>query len=137
MNCQDFEKLVLSLARNRLLVATEREQGLVHAEVCNRCAARLAEERALLAGVHAVVAALDADPPPGCVGAALLTAFHAHVASSASSNVLSLSRRTKGWSGWRLAAVAAGILLLFSAMTIFWRSASPIKPRQGDRAILP
>ncbi len=52
MNCHDFEKLALALARGSLLDATARDQGLIHTEVCGLCAARLAEERALLARVR-------------------------------------------------------------------------------------
>ncbi|MGH9768522.1 MAG: hypothetical protein ACREAB_13910 [Blastocatellia bacterium] len=137
MNCQDFEKLVLALARNRLLDATTRDQGLIHTEVCERCAARLAEERALLAGVRAVVAELAGEEPPARVEAALLAAFRAQTVDTATRNVLPPPSRIRRWSSWRLAAVAAGILLLIAVMAIFWRSASSLKPRQEDRADLP
>jgi hypothetical protein len=38
---------------------------------------------------------------------------------------------------WKLAAVAAGILILISAMAIFWPSASSLKPQPEERADLP
>jgi hypothetical protein len=137
MNCQDFERLVLALARNRLLDPSTREQGLVHTEVCERCAVRLAEERALLAGVRAVVAELAGEEAPARVEAALLDAFRAQTAATASPTVVPLPSQTRRRSSWKLAAVAAGILLLVSVMAIFWRSASSLKPQQEDRAVLP
>ncbi|MGH9834367.1 MAG: hypothetical protein ACREBD_18475 [Blastocatellia bacterium] len=137
MNCQDFEKLALALARNRLLDATTRELGLAHAEVCECCAARLAEEQVLLTGVRAVVAEIAGEEAPARVEATLLAAFRAQTASAASPIVLSLRGQSRWWSGWRLAAVAAGILLLIAITAIFWRSASSPRPQRDERAVLP
>ncbi len=137
MNCQDFEKLVLALARNRLLDATMREQGLVHTEICEWCASRLAEERALLAGVRAVVAEMAGEEAPARVEAALLAAFRAQTAATATRTVVPLPIRIKPWSSWKFAAVAARILLLITVMAIFWRSSSSLKPQREERADLP
>ncbi len=137
MNCQDFEKLALALARNRLLDAATRAQGLAHAGACERCAARLAEERVLLAGVRAVVVELAGEEAPARVAATLLAAFRAQTASAASPTVLPLPSQTRRWSSWKLAAVAAGILLLIAVTAIFWRSASSPKPPRDERAVLP
>ncbi|MCI0390586.1 MAG: hypothetical protein MOB07_17715 [Acidobacteria bacterium] len=137
MNCQDFEKLALALARNSLLDATAREQGLIHTEDCERCAARLAEERALLACVRAIVADLAGEEPPERVEKALLAAFRAQTAAPASSTVIPMPSRARNWSSWKLAAVAAGILLLITVMAIFWRSASSLKQRQEKQAVAP
>jgi hypothetical protein len=141
MNCQDFEKLALALARNSLLDTTTREQGLIHMEDCGRCAARVAEERALLAHVRAVAAGMADEEPPARVETALLTAFRAQTAATAPSTIVSASRpaprRTSPWSNRRLAAVAAGILILISIMAIFWRSTSPRKPQGEERAVSP
>jgi hypothetical protein len=137
MNCNNFEKLVLSLARNRLLDAATREQGLIHAEICKRCAARLAEERALLASMRAVVDELAGEGPPARVETALLAAFRAQTAAPASYSVIPAPGRASRWSNWKLAAVAAGILILISVMAIFWRPASTHKPQREERAVLP
>ena len=136
MNCQDFEMIALALARNSLLDTTMREQGLVHTKDCERCAARLAEERALLARMRAVVAELAVEEPPARVETALLAAFRAQTAAS-SSTVIPMPSWTRHWSRWKLAAVAAGILILISALAIFWRSASSLKPQREERAVLP
>ncbi|HKQ74897.1 MAG TPA: hypothetical protein VJ810_14480 [Blastocatellia bacterium] len=137
MNCQDFEKLALDLACNRLLDATTREDGLIHTEGCERCAARLAEERALLARMRAVVAELAAEEPPERVDIALLAAFRAQTAAPAISSLIPTLIRERRWSNWKLAAVAAGILILISMMAIFWRSASSFKPQREERAVAP
>jgi hypothetical protein len=137
MNCQDFEGLALALARNSLLDTTTRDQGLIHTEVCEHCAARLAEERALLARVRAVVAEMAGEEPPARVDALLLAAFRAQTAATASSTVVPAPSRTRHWSSWKLAAVAAGILILISVMANFWRSASSHKPQQDKQAVLP
>jgi len=137
MNCQDFESLALALARDSLLDNTTREQGLIHTEGCERCAARLAEERALHTRVRAVVAELAGEEPPARVDAALLAAFRAHTVTPATSNVLPMLIRARHWPSWRLAAVAAGILILIAVMTIFWRSSSSLKPQRDGRAGLP
>jgi hypothetical protein len=134
MNCQDFEKLALALARNRLLDPTTREQGLIHTEACERCAARLAEERALLANMRAVAAGLAGVEPPARVDTALLAAFRAQAASTASSTVIPMPIRARHWSSWKLAAVA-GILILLSVMAIFWRSANSFKLQREERAV--
>jgi hypothetical protein len=137
MNCQDFEKLAPELARNRLLDAVTREQGLAHAEGCERCATLLAEERALLAGVRVVVAEIAGEEAPARVETALLAAFRAQTASAASPTVLPLPSQPRWWSGWKPAAVAAGILLLIAVTAIFWRSASSPKPQRDERAAWP
>src|SRR5262249_2409585 len=125
------------LARNSLLDTTTREQGLTHMQGCERCAARLAEERALLACVRAVVAELASEEPPARVDASLLAAFRAQTAATASSTVIPAPSRARHWLSWKLAAVAAGILILISAMAIFWGAANSFKPQREERAVLP
>jgi len=137
MNCHDFEKLALAFARNSLLDTTTREQGLIHTEGCERCAARLAEERALLARVRAVVDEVAGEEPPARVETALLAAFRAQTVATASSIVIPMPSRARHWSNWKLAAVAAGILILISMMAIFWRLASSHKPQQEKQAVAP
>lgn len=136
MNCHDFEKLALALARNSLLDATARDQGLIHTEGCNRCAARLAEERALLARLRAVVAEMADEGPPARVDDALLAAFRAQTVATDTSTVFAAPGGGRHLSSWKLAA-AAGILILISVMAIFWRSASSHKQQLEERAVAP
>jgi len=119
MNCQDFEKSVIALARNQLLDAAVREQGLIHTEACARCAARLGEERALMASMRAVVADLTGEEAPARVEAALLKAFRQRATNMPA--VIPMPVRTRLWTDWRREAIAAGILILLSALAIFWR----------------
>ncbi|MGH9938048.1 MAG: hypothetical protein ACREAM_17515 [Blastocatellia bacterium] len=135
MNCQDFELIVINLARGRLLDATTREQSLTHTEVCAQCAARLAEERALMVGVQLVIEEITEEEAPARVEAALLAAFRQQV--TASPAFIPTPGGTRNWSSWKLAAIAAGILLLISVVTVFWRSSNSPKPRHEERAILP
>lgn len=137
MNCHEFEKSVLALARNRLLDAATRKQSLIHTESCERCAARMAEEQALLARMRAVVAELAEEEPPARLDAALLAAFRAQTATAASSTVVSRQSRARHLSSWKLAAVAAGILILISVMATLWRSANSQQPRQEIHVVLP
>src|SRR5262249_10026593 len=137
MNCHDFEKLALALARNSLLDAATREQSLIHTEVCDRCAARLAEERDLLARVRAVVAEMAGEEPPARVDALLLAAFRAQTSATASSTVIPAQGRAGRWSSWKFAAVAAGILILISAMAIIWESTSSRVPQRDERVVAP
>jgi anti-sigma factor RsiW len=128
MNCHDFEKLALVFARSSLLDAATREQGLIHMEGCERCAALLAEERALLAHVRAVASEMAGEEPPARVEAALLAAFRARTSATA-------INRTRRRSNWKLAAVAAGLLLLISVIATIWRSAGSHKPQSEERAV--
>lgn len=118
MNCQGFEKLVLALAREQSLDAAVREQGLAHTAVCVRCAAHLAEERALLAGVRAVVGELAELEAPARIEAALLTAFREQV-TAAAPVVIPMPVNTTRWTSWQRGAIAAGILALVSVPVIF------------------
>jgi len=137
MNCHDFEKLALALACNSLLDATARDQGLIHTEVCNRCAARLAQERALLARMRAVAVDMAGEEPPARVDVSLLAAFRAQTAATASSTVIPTQGRVGRWLSWKLAAVAAGILILISAIAFIWKSTSSRMPQREERAVAP
>jgi anti-sigma factor RsiW len=137
MNCHDFEMLALALARNSLLDATARDQGLIHTEVCSRCAARLAEERALLARVRAVAVEMAGEEPPARVDALLLAAFRAQTAATASCTAIPAQSRVGRLLSWKLAAVAAGILILISVMAILWKSTSSRMPAREERAVAP
>lgn len=81
MNCQDFEINIAGLARGTLMDARERESALEHETVCARCAARLADERALTAGLHALASEMKDTGAGARVESALLAAFHARAGS--------------------------------------------------------
>lgn len=134
MNCQDFEQIILALARQPLLDAAMREQGLAHTEECVRCAARLAEEQALMTGVRQVVAEMAQVEAPARVEATLLQAFREQATQAkavAASAPATVTAKNRPWSQWMLRAAAA-ILVLVSVVAIFWlRSGSPSPKREA------
>ena len=137
MNCREFENLVLDLARDQMLDPMMHEQSLDHTNICERCAARLTEERALLAGVRAVVASLAREEAPARVEKALLAAFRGQTVSTVSPTIFSMPGRIWLQSSKRWAAVAAGILVLISVMVIVWKSATPNKSQDKDQVVNP
>ncbi|HWQ33670.1 MAG TPA: hypothetical protein VNQ79_12525 [Blastocatellia bacterium] len=113
LNCRDFSRIVAELARERMMDVTVRADGLAHAAVCARCAARLADERALSAGLRALAAVKP--EPPAQLETALLTAFRqqAAVVSEEPQTVVRLqSARRLLTSDWRWWAAAAAVLVL-------------------------
>jgi hypothetical protein len=135
MNCRDFEMNVVALARDELIDANRREIILAHTVDCVGCADRLAAERALIAGVRAVVAALAEEKAPAYIGAALLTAFRENTPAVTGSMVIPIPRRTMRH--WRLAAAAAMILILASVSTFFWLSSRSSNQTQEQLIALP
>ena len=83
MNCQDFEQIIGDLARLRPLDAGARAEADSHGRECARCAARLADERALSAGLKALAATMKDEEAPARVEGALLAAFRARAAEAA------------------------------------------------------
>ncbi len=119
MNCQDFEKSVLALARNQFLDAAVRVESLAHTEVCVRCAARLAEERALLDGVRLVVGEIAQEEAPAHVEAALLAAFRAQARRKDAPNVRLLPEQGS-WRQWLTWAACAAVILLAILAGVTW-----------------
>jgi hypothetical protein len=126
MNCDEFEFIVLALARNQLMDARVHDLRLAHADSCARCAGRLASERFLAAGTAAVVAQIAAEAAPVRVEGALLAAFHEHVRATAARTAMPGPIKVKNWSSWRPAAVAALLLVVISTMAVFWSSSNSL-----------
>lgn len=118
MNCSDFEMNVRALARSELIDAARRDVILGHVENCLRCAALLAGEQALIAGVRAVVAELAGQKAPAHVRAALLTAFREYTSSVVDNKVIRMPPKVARY--WRLEAAAAAILILVSTWAVLW-----------------
>lgn len=104
MNCENFETIVNDLARVKVMDAVARERGLAHAETCERCAARLAKERSLTAGLRALSACDERNAEPDNVEAALIEAFRAQASSSSARR---LPVQSWSWPRWSWAAAAA------------------------------
>ncbi|HMY76738.1 MAG TPA: hypothetical protein PLQ88_33270, partial [Blastocatellia bacterium] len=118
MNCRQFETIVTDLARNKPMEAGLREGGLSHAAACERCGARLSDERTLTAGLKACAADLNQTAAPQHIETALLAAFRRQAEISkqaaASNNVVALPVRNRRPQIWVFAAAAA---ILIAALT--------------------
>jgi hypothetical protein len=86
MNCQEFESSIEGLARGALADARMRAEGEAHEESCAACAARLADERALSAGLRALASGMKETKATARVESALLMAFRARAGSNAAAN---------------------------------------------------
>lgn len=128
MNCQTFESLINELADDRLMEATTRLSAQAHTENCQRCAARLADERVLTAGLRSLASRARTSEAPPRVETALLAAFRAQSAaqpssqsvsgaqaSQASAPVVQLAtrRRVTPFRALATAAAAAAVILVF------------------------
>ncbi|MDQ5835641.1 MAG: hypothetical protein M3379_02565 [Acidobacteriota bacterium] len=82
MNCQEFENSLDALARGSLADARARAEASAHAETCARCAARLADERALTEGLRALRLKLKTAEAPPRVESVLLSAMRARAGVS-------------------------------------------------------
>jgi hypothetical protein len=85
MKCQEFQSNVDGLARGALSDARTRDAAAAHEEECGACAARLADERALTAGLRALAASMSEASAPARAEAALLSAFRSRDAAAAAS----------------------------------------------------
>lgn len=74
MTCQEFEKLLSQLILDKHL-GESAGNGLEHAGTCPRCAARLADERALRAGLRALSSSARSGIAPGYLEDRLLQSF--------------------------------------------------------------
>jgi hypothetical protein len=128
MNCSDFEKTVLALAADRLMDAEQRAALLRHTEICGRCDTRLREERALLSAVWEVRAAIAHERAPGRVEGVLLEAFRAQsrIGPTAATD------KTPSWFNWKVAAVAAALVLLTTAGALVFVHRPAETPEQAQ-----
>jgi hypothetical protein len=124
MNCHDFERIIVGLAPTRWPDASADGQALAHAQTCAGCAATLAEQRALAAGVRAVIESIADDGASPHVEAALRQAFRQRAAARVQSSSSFLPIGSRLW--WLLGAMAAAMILLVFLPTMKWRTSPPI-----------
>ena len=128
MNCKDFEKTVLTLAADRLMDAEGRAALLRHAEICGHCEAQLREERAFLSAVCAVRGAIAHEQAPSRVEGALLEAFRAQ----SRIGITAATDQTPSWFNWKVAAVAAALLVLTTAGALVFVHGPAETPKQAQ-----
>lgn len=117
MNCQDFEPIILSMARAQLLEASARRQTLAHIAQCPDCADRLADQQTLSAAVRATAKSIRHEEASASVEHSLRTAFRKQ-ASAATANG-SVPAHTRQWPQRALAAAAAVLLLALLAGAVW------------------
>jgi hypothetical protein len=115
MNCNDFETIIIEIARDRLIDAATRERGLEHVQWCAPCATLLVEERALSRDLRALSARCASEEVPERIETDLLAAFRQRAAAPI------VASRRRRW----LLAVAALILLTFGISLAGWIASSP------------
>ncbi len=148
MKCQEFRSNIDGLARGALVDARTRDDAAAHEESCASCAGRLADERALTAGLRALAATMREESASARAESALLSAFRSRVkstdardaassTSTATSNVAALSEQedARHWSWVKtvaVAALAAAAVALFMLVPPYLPS--PVPARSGKSA---
>jgi hypothetical protein len=119
MNCQDFETIIIEIARDRLMDASARERGLEHVQKCSPCAILLVEERALSWDLRALSARGGAEEIPARIETALLSAFR----QQAAAQIVAPAGAPR--SRYMSLAAAALALLTFGFSVAGWIASSP------------
>ena len=149
MNCQDFEINIDGLARGALMDARAREVALAHESTCTRCAARVADERALTSGLRVLAADTKEREAPAHVETALLAALRARVAAAETTHEskgahdvvaapaggiapLADEMMTRTWSWMRTVAVAS--LAAAAALALFMLIPPTVPEKAGALA---
>ena len=112
MNCHSFEAAIDDLARDRMMDAAARNRALAHAGACAQCALRLADERALTAGLRKMAA--SAEEAPANVEASLREAFRATVAAPCEPAIAERGSGSYHWLRWAAAAAAILVVVLIA-----------------------
>jgi len=128
MNCREFEDIINDLVRAKMIDAASSAAGLAHAEICERCASRLADERSLSAGLKSLAVSDEGMAAPAGVEVALLEAFRAQASNPPARRLQVQSRSRPRWA----LAVAAAILIAFGF--IIYR-AIPNEPQKGHNVV--
>ena len=122
MNCHELQPMLRELAGEAGLEPEMRQAATLHLSRCPRCAARLAEERRLTAGLVELAQSMEGREAPAYVEHSLRDAFLARCEGPRSRFAFwTLSRRE--WS-LRLAGVAA-VLLIAVTGALLWRTPAP------------
>src|SRR5438552_1198419 len=128
MNCQRFEDLVTDVAREQIIDAGARAEALRHSDGCERCAARLEDERAMTLNLRGLAEHTESAGAPARVEARLLAAFD-ELALIQFPALPALARRYRRQ--YLIGAIAAALLLVFGLSTIRWRQSAPLPQETG------
>jgi len=129
MNCSEFEDIVNDLVSAKMIDAASLAAGTAHADICGRCASRLADERALSAGLKSLAASDEGKVAQASVEAELLEAFRAKASNRLARR---LPLRSRSWPRW---ALAAGAVALIAFGFILYRAIHN-EPQKDDKALI-
>lgn len=145
MNCWEFEKVVMDVARSETqgvrMDASVKQNALAHAQHCSHCAACLVSEKSLSLGLRAVAVDDDVLPLPAALETHLLAAFRAQhaveVAAPVVREVVTASPfKLLFWRmRWAFATVAVALLVLAVARGM--QSSSAPDPQQANAPARP
>lgn len=118
MNCHDLEAVIDDLARGQMMDAGAREKALAHTASCAGCSTRLADERALSAGLRQLDRATTSEVT-GKVEESLLVVFSAEHSAKPLPRVAGarLTARRLLYVAGSVAAVIVVVLLLSLAVS--------------------
>ena len=133
MNCQQFTSFIVEMARGQIMDAASRDGAISHAESCQACAARLAQEQSLTHALRAVALGMKDLAAPPRVEAKLLAAFHDRLAQqnapATAATTQTSSRRTTRRFAFAVTAIAASlVLVLLAALYLRFTQTAPPSP---------
>ena len=133
MNCQTFELMINDMARGQIMEAALRESALAHAEECERCRARLADEHSLSFGLRAFASSVENSSAPAQVETALRAAFRQRNDVTLAPVVTITTARRGRWMIWATAAAAA-VLTVIALQAFRLREAPAPLQRDSETA---
>lgn len=129
MKCQEFEPIIICMARGQLIEAAAREKALAHLDCCARCAIAFEEQQALTAGIRVAAENLANEGASARVEEALRFAFRKEVGRVTVRRPNPRSSMNQRWSRWAIGAAAA-ILLLALQAGVDWLKSPPANQKQ-------
>ena len=137
MNCQRFEDVVSDIAREQIIDAGARAEALGHGEHCERCAERLADERAMTIRLRGLAEEMKSEGAPERVETRLLAAFDEFALTQFPAPAVSARQHRVHY---LIGAIAAVLLIVFGLFAIRWsapatkESVAPLVAETGSPA---
>jgi hypothetical protein len=123
MNCESFENVVNELARDQMMDAAVLNEALLHSGVCEACALRLEQERALTKNLRGLSAAMHSASASASTEQKLLAQFR-HQAIAIAPAV------HRSWVRYGVYVAAAAMLLVVIGIAAWRAQVTPNTPKQ-------